>query len=118
MIRVINLVAVMAVILSSFSLYRVKQEARAEAYKVAEVRRDIAREEEAIDILKAEWSYLNQPSRIQDLAGRYLELKPTDVHQIVTLQDLPQRPREENPYGAEARVLGGFAGGDVTGSVR
>ena len=118
MIRVLNLVAIMAVILSSFGLYRVKQEARAEAYKVAEVRRHIEREEEAINILKAEWSHLNQPSRVQDLAGRYLDLKPIDVHQIVTFQDLPQRPAEQNPYGGQARAFGGFAGGDVTGSVQ
>lgn len=118
MIRVVNLVAVMAVILSSFGLYRVKQEARVEAYKVAEVRRDIVREEEAINILKAEWSHLNQPSRVQDLASRYLELKPINVHQIVTFQDLPQRPREENPYGGQARAFGGFAGSETTGSIQ
>jgi len=111
MIRIVNLIAVMAVILTSFTLYRVKYEASADAARVADLRADIAAEKDALAVLKAEWSHLNQPTRVQELSSRYLELKPMDVHQIVTLQDLPQRPSEPNPYGG-ARALGGFAGGD------
>lgn len=113
MIRVVNLVAVMAVILTSFALYRVKYEASSDAKRVAALRTDIATEEDTIAVLKAEWSHLNQPQRLQALSDRYLDLKPVDVHQIITLQDLPRRPSEPDPYG-DARPLGGFAGGDAT----
>lgn len=118
MMRMINLLAIMAVILTSFALYRVKNDARDEAAAIASLRHEIGKEQAAIDVLKAEWSHLNQPARLQDLASRYLDLKPIDVNQIVTFQELPQRPRESNPYGAQAMPLGGFAGGDVTGSIQ
>ena len=112
MIRIVNLVAVMAVILTSFAAYRVKYEAGSDAKNVAALRTEIAAEQDAVAVLKAEWSHLNQPMRLQALASRYLELKPIDVHQIATLQDLPQRPSEPDPSGG-ARSLGGFAdGGD------
>ncbi|MDP2621934.1 MAG: hypothetical protein Q8P46_17445 [Hyphomicrobiales bacterium] len=113
MIRIVNLVAIMAVILSSFALYRVKYEAVSDAKKVAALRAEIAAEEDTIAVLNAEWSHLNQPGRLQGLSDRYLDLKPVDVHQIITLQDLPQRPSEPDPYG-DARSLGGFAGGGTT----
>jgi hypothetical protein len=111
MIRVVNLIAVMAVILTSFALYRVKYEAGGDAKKVAALRSEIAAEEDTIAVLKAEWSHLNEPKRLQALSARYLDLKPLDANQIATLQDLPQRPSEPGLYGG-ARPLGGFAGGD------
>ena len=110
MIRIVNLVAVMAVILTSFAAYRVKYEAGSDAKKVTALHAEIAAEQDVIAVLKAEWSHLNQPMRLQELASRYLELKPIDVHQIATLQDLPQRPSEPDPSRG-ARSLGGFAGG-------
>jgi len=113
MIRVVNLIAVMAVILTSFALYRVKYEASGETTKVAALRTEIAQEEDTIAVLKAEWSHLNEPARLQALSSRYLDLKPLDVDQIATLQDLPERPSEPDPYGGAHR-LGGFAGGDST----
>ena len=113
MIRIVNLVAVMAVILTSFALYRVKYEAGSDAKKVTALRAEIATEKDTIAVLKAEWSHLNRPGRLQALSDRYLDLKPIDVHQIVTLRDLPQRRSEPDPYGG-ARSLGGFAGGGAT----
>jgi hypothetical protein len=113
MIRIVNLVAVMAVILTSFALYRVKYEAGGDAKKVAALRSEIAAEEDTIAVLKAEWSHLNEPGRLQALSARYLDLKPLDANQIATLQELPQRPSEPDPYGG-ARPLGGFAGGNST----
>ena len=54
-------------------------------------RRSIAKEAEAIRVLKAEWSYLNQPERLQALARRHLTLGPTAAAQIVVLANLPER---------------------------
>ena len=53
--------------------------------------RSILREREAIDVLKAEWSYLNRPERIADLAERYLALVPLSADRMVSIHDLPQR---------------------------
>lgn len=70
-------------------------------YKVQELetelgiaRAAIAKDREAIRVLEAEWSYLNQPSRLADLAKRHLDLHPMESKQIVQLGALPQREME------------------------
>ena len=54
--------------------------------------RAILRHQEAIHVLRAEWTYLNRPERIADLARRYLALAPLSADRVVGIQDLPQRP--------------------------
>ncbi|MBX6369264.1 MAG: hypothetical protein IRZ04_14855 [Rhodospirillales bacterium] len=50
------------------------------------VRKEIARDHDAIHVLKAEWSYLNQPTRLADLAKRHLPgLQPIATVQYAEL---------------------------------
>ncbi len=44
---------------------------------------EIEREQKAIHVLEAEWSYLNNPERIRVLAEKYLGYRPIDSKQIV-----------------------------------
>lgn len=90
---IFDLSAILAVISMSFVLYWIKSDAREAAVRLVELRHDIADERAALDILKAEWSHLNRPSRLQDLAERYLSLKIMDADQIVNFDDLPRRER-------------------------
>ncbi|HYH36915.1 MAG TPA: hypothetical protein VD860_01725 [Azospirillum sp.] len=61
--------------------------------QLASLNRKIVAEQEAIQILKAEWSYLNDPSRLETLARTHLSLRPTDARQFVASADLiPMRP--------------------------
>jgi hypothetical protein len=62
-------------------------------------------------VLKAEWNYLDQPARIQELADRYLDLSRLEVEQISVVETLPMRPIDIDPSGGGGR-LGGFAGGE------
>jgi hypothetical protein len=66
---------------------------------------DIAREQDAIATLRAEWAKLDNPSRIQDLARRHLALKPVDAQQFDALDALPERPAEHTPVD-EADPIG------------
>lgn len=104
MIRVVHLLAVAIVIFASFALYRVKYEAGEQARELARLNAEIAQEKDAMAVLKAEWSHLNRPARLQELADKYLELAPTGVQHIVTMQDLPDRPAEPDPYGTTATI--------------
>ncbi|MDC9701557.1 MAG: hypothetical protein PSN37_04980 [Alphaproteobacteria bacterium] len=88
MFRVMNCFAVLTIIFSSFFLYHIKSEARRDAALLVTLREDIRKEQEMINVLKAEWSHLDQPRRLQDLAGRYLDLRLLDAHQIIALKDL------------------------------
>lgn len=76
--------------------------------------RQIQQSEEALRVLRAEWSYLNEPSRLADLNQRHLGLVPVAAGQMVDLDALPVRiappvdpgalpPVEEIP-GADAPI--------------
>lgn len=54
--------------------------------------RSIAERQRTIHVLEAEWSYLNQPARLAEMAKRHLGLEPMGADQVLPLGDLPQRP--------------------------
>ena len=56
------------------------------------MRGDVQRERDAIAALRAEWSTLENPARIQGLARRHLHLRPPESAQYDSLDRLPERP--------------------------
>lgn len=117
MVRWINVLFVLAVIAGAAAVFRMKHDAERAAEHVAALQRQIDEERETISLLKAEWSLLNQPARLQRLVERYnayLQLEPLAVEQIAAMEDLPAKPMNFDPYGNGA-ALGGYAGG--TGNV-
>jgi len=72
-----------------FGLYHLKNQVQALEDELFRVNRTILAEQEAIHVLRAEWSYLNQPARLQALASRHLDLGPTKPAQIGTIATLP-----------------------------
>ena len=57
--------------------------------RLAGIHRDIAREQEALHVLRAEWSYLNRPDRLEELARRHLDLRVPTAEQTMRVSDLP-----------------------------
>lgn len=97
MSRLINLALFCFVLLGAFWLYQVKHQAKVTENRIAEIEAQIAAEKEALLLLKAEWSYLNRPERVQRLAERFSEklgLKAVQPYQVGIMQDLPDRPAE------------------------
>jgi hypothetical protein len=102
--------------------YKTKHEAENRRDEVRRIEAEIKLEEDTITLLKADWSLLTQPSRLQRLSEVYqseLALQPVDAHQIVGLDALPARPLTIEDLTDER--LGGMAdsGQDptVTGGV-
>ena len=68
--------------------------------KLAGLNRKIIHEQESIQVLKAEWSYLNDPSKLEQMAQSYLALQPTEPRQYVALDLIPMRPADAVPPSA------------------
>ena len=77
--------------IAALFLFAVKQEVRQMEEDLQAAHRDILKQQEAIHVLETEWSYLNQPARVADLAKRHLGLEPISAERIVRLEDLPRR---------------------------
>jgi hypothetical protein len=77
---------------AGYGMFQIKFEVQALEGQLTALNADIRDREEAIRVLRAEWSYLNEPDRLATLAARYLELAPAGANQLVRFQDLPLRP--------------------------
>jgi hypothetical protein len=90
--------------------YKTKREAEEQLAAVQKIQAQIHYEEETIDLLKADWSLLTQPSRLQKLADVYksqLGLEPVNAHQIGGLDDIPVKPVTIEDLSSQR--LGGMA---------
>lgn len=96
--------------------FEIKRRAENAAEDVRRLASEIQHERDTIDLLKADLSVLTQPSRLQELTERHadaLQLETLKVEQIITLDELPQRPVDLTPF-QQGEALGGFAGGNDT----
>lgn len=73
-------------------LFQTSYEVQELEEKLASVNRKITAEQEAIQILKAEWSFLNDPTRLENLSRTHLALQPTEARQFVAVDVVPLRP--------------------------
>ncbi len=104
--RILNVVALGALVVAATWVYRIKYDATLHSEHVAKLKRQIATETDAIAVLKAEWSFLARPDRIQAFALRHLELKPLRREQTILLASLPARPAPVDEIGNKLEALG------------
>jgi hypothetical protein len=97
--RLLHVVVLAALVLAAADVYKIKYESTLQAEKVAKLRADVRREQDVIANLRAEWSKLDRPDRLQVLAQRHLTLKPLEARQFDALDRLPARPIELVPPG-------------------
>ena len=97
MMRILNICVIVALVVAAAYVYRIKFESIRRAEEVAKLRLDIRNEHNAIAALRAEWSRLDNPVRIQQLAQRHLALRSIDIHQFDSLDHLPDRPPDLVP---------------------
>ncbi len=61
--------------------------------QLAEFNRTVTEDRQAVHVLKAEWSYLNEPARLRALAERYLDLRAIETRQVGTAAEwFPEIP--------------------------
>ena len=92
MIRLGPLLWLGLVALASVGTYQLTFRVQTQEHELTALDRQIQRDRDAIQVLRAEWSHLNDPSRLSDLARRHLDLAPVAGLQIVRFEVLPVRP--------------------------
>ena len=91
MIRISAIIWVVVLALLGIGLFQVKYNVQSQERQLRQVRKQIEANYSAIHVLEAEWSYLNDPLRLADLARRHTELVPTTPGQIGDFASLPLR---------------------------
>lgn len=116
MSRYTNVILAIGVLAAAAAVYDMKHDAERSAEHVAALQRQIQEERSQLQLLRAEWSLLNDPSRLQRLVERYnehLQLQPLSVEQITRIEDVPVKPVQLEPVNSNV-TLGGYAGTSPT----
>ena len=90
-------------------LYYTSQKVHDEREKLVVIEAQIGKEQESMRVLSAEWSYLNQPDRLEKLAREHLHLEPLKGRQFAKLKDIPLPPPRETEKPVEETMVTGAA---------
>jgi hypothetical protein len=108
--RTSDIVLIAVMVSAAAFTYKTKHEAEDRLANVRKIEAEIKYEQDTTDLLKADWSMLTQPSRLQKLAEIYqaeLKLAPVEASQIGSIEDLPPKPVEIPDFSNQR--LGGMA---------
>jgi cell division protein FtsL len=106
MIRILNLLAVLALVGAAIYAYSIKYATVFNAEEIVKLKHEIQAKEDRIGMLRAEWAYLVRPERIQALADKLLDLAPIGLSQIVKADDLPAKAPKVDTIGRKLEELG------------
>ena len=98
MLRFVNVCLVLGIVALAYVIYQVKYEARALDEEIASLGKQIDEERDALAVLRAEWSLLNRPERIERLAQKYLKLSPAQPRQLVTVDSVSDRDFDRSRF--------------------
>ncbi|MDQ0320948.1 hypothetical protein QO002_003086 [Pararhizobium capsulatum DSM 1112] len=92
MLRTLDIVLIVVMTAAATVTYTIKHQAENKLEEVRKLEAGIKLEEDTIDLLRADWSLLTQPSRLEKLVGVYqqdLQLVQTAPTQLARPQELP-----------------------------
>jgi cell division protein FtsL len=107
-LRILAGLSILVLVASAFVVYKVKYESTYEVQRIAKLRSEIRGEREKLALLRAEWTRLASPQRVQDLASRHLGMKPLEVARMNDLAGLPEKPaspEDVDPIGEFIETL-------------
>ncbi|QND53656.1 hypothetical protein HB779_18490 [Phyllobacterium sp. 628] len=93
MLRTFDIILIGLMIAAAAVTYKIKHDAEKQMAEVHKIERMITDEKDTIDLLKADWSLLTQPSRLQNLVASFqtqLNLQPVDAQQIANINEIPK----------------------------
>ncbi len=115
--RLLNLLVIGLLIVAATYVYKIKFDSTRQAARVSNLAAELRQERNAVATLRAEWSRLDSPPRIEGLAQRHLSaLRQVLPTQISNFDRLPDKPPQIVPSDEPLTVMGAPAG-EATGSV-
>jgi hypothetical protein len=94
MFRTSDIILVTIMVSAAAFTYKIKHDTDKLRAEIAQIERKISVEKDSMNLLKADWSLLTQPSRLQHLVDAYgaeLDLQPVTAEQVAEFADLPGR---------------------------
>ena len=104
--RFLHLLAIGAVVASAAYVYTVKYQTIYAAEQIVKTQHLIAKEKDAINVLRAEYAHLTRPERLQALADKELQMQPLALNQIVKADELPMPHQNIDSSGDKLQSLG------------
>jgi cell division protein FtsL len=106
MVRILNILAITALMGSAIYAYTIKYETIFHAETIVKLQHEMKVEQDQIGTLRAEWAHLTRPERIQVLADKFLDLQPVALNQIVRAEALPGKAPRVDAIGRKLEALG------------
>lgn len=75
--------------LLGFGILVMKNQVQGLEKQLVAINQNIQDDIKTIHVLKAEWSHLNNPSRLRQLAAKHISLNPIQAEQIINYSALP-----------------------------
>jgi cell division protein FtsL len=91
MMKFANFLLVVMTLVTASTLYSLEHKTRGQERIIAKGKAQMLDQSEAIKLLKAEWSSLTRPERLQRLAEQTLGMKRIEPDQFVTAAEMPAR---------------------------
>ena len=104
--RLMHALAIAALIGSAAYVYGVKYRTIYASEELVKTRHLVAREKDAINLLRAEYAHLARPDRIQTLAETKLGLQGLTLSQIARIAELPEAAPKVDSIGRTLESLG------------
>jgi cell division protein FtsL len=104
--RLMHALAIAALIGSAAYVYGVKYRTIYASEQLVKARHLVAKEKDAINLLRAEYARLARPDRIQALADSKLGMQALSLSQIATVDDLPEAMPKVDSIGRTLESLG------------
>ena len=122
MFRTSDIILIALMVSATAMTYKIKRDAEEQQTAVYRLQAQIRTENDTIDLLRADWSLLTQPARLEKLTDVYsaqLDLQPVDAHQFVKLGELPAKPLTIEDLTKQGGAVA-YSGQDkiVTGAVQ
>ena len=95
MIRKLNILLMLTSAIAFVAVYGLKYSVEEVAKNKQALERQIEHQQADLSLLKADWSYLNQPGYLQPIIMRHIDqlnLQPLKQAQFGSLTDIPLRP--------------------------